>query len=67
MGIRSTLRRYGADGPFADPHEPHGSPVEGWYWRIALPGHDRVVAVMGGVMRGTDPRAATARLLAGLS
>ena len=49
MGIRSTLRRYGADGPFADPREPHGSPVEGWYWRIALPGHDRVVAVMGGV------------------
>ncbi len=49
MGLRSSLRALGADGPFVDPREPHGCPVEGWYWRIALPNDNRVVAVMGGV------------------
>ncbi len=49
MGVRTALRRLGADGLFADPNAPHGSPVEGWYWRIALPDAGRVIAVMGGI------------------
>src|SRR4029078_12278810 len=44
-----SLRRTGADRPFADQRRAHGVPFEGYYWRFA--GTDWSVCAIAGVCR----------------
>ena len=45
-------RRSGADLPFGDPARAHGTPLEGYYWRIVDPEAGRVIVALCGVCRG---------------
>jgi Tocopherol cyclase len=45
----SWYRRTGADPPFGDPRRAHGTPFEGYYWRLT--GAGRVCIVLCGVCR----------------
>ncbi|HEV3375849.1 MAG TPA: tocopherol cyclase family protein [Thermoleophilaceae bacterium] len=53
--IRASLldayRRTGADPPFGDPARAHGTPLEGYYWRIVDPEAGRVIVALCGVCR----------------
>jgi hypothetical protein len=54
-GASRLLRAYraaGADPPFGDPARAHGTPFEGYYWRIVQPATGRVVVALCGVCRG---------------
>jgi hypothetical protein len=49
--IADRYRRTGADGPFGDPGRAHGTPFEGYYWRIAQPATGTVVVALCSVCR----------------
>lgn len=45
------FRRTGADLPFGDPCGYHGTALEGYFWRLAVPEQDAVIIVMASVNR----------------
>jgi hypothetical protein len=50
--VLRAYRAAGADPPFGDPARGHGTPFEGYYWRIVQPATGRVVVALCGVCRG---------------
>jgi hypothetical protein len=57
-------RRSGADLPFGDPARAHGSPMEGYYWRIVDASADSVIVLLCGVCQGPDGPWATVAVAA---
>jgi hypothetical protein len=52
VDLLRAYRARGADPPYGDPARAHGTPLEGYYWRIVEPAGGRVVVALCGVCRG---------------
>jgi tocopherol cyclase len=62
--VLEAYRRTGADPPFGDPARAHGTPLEGYYWRIVDPDAGRVIVALCGVCRGGGESWATVAVAA---
>jgi tocopherol cyclase len=62
--LLDAYRRTGADPPFGDPARAHGTPLEGYYWRIVDPDAGRVIVALCGVCRGGGESWATVAVAA---
>ena len=50
--LLDAYRSTGADLPFGDPGRAHGTPMEGYYWRIVDASAGRVIVLLCGVCQG---------------
>ncbi len=67
MTVRRLVDAYraaGADLPFGDPALAHGTPMEGYYWRVVDPTTRSVIVALCGVCREPSPPWATVALAA---
>jgi tocopherol cyclase len=62
--LLDAYRRTGAELPFGDPGRAHGTPMEGYYWRIVDASAGRVIVLLCGVCQAPEGRWAVVALAA---